>query len=54
MGIVRRGGIFLDRWYSYKCEHHLLSSGTQGMLVNAIFGLIGEQEGGVAELRFTS
>lgn len=53
IGIVRRGGNFLNRWYSYTCDGHRQSSGTQNILVNAIFGLIGERED-VVEFRFNN
>lgn len=54
IGQVRRGGNVLDRWYSYKRHGRVLSSGTQNILMNAVFALIGEQDGTAAEFRFNN
>lgn len=44
IGTVFRCGSFLNRWYPYWFEGRVLSSGGQNILMNAVFGLIGEQE----------
>ena len=41
----------MNRWYSYKRDDRVLSSGSQNILVNAVFGLIGEFESDAPEFR---
>ena len=48
--ILRRGNV-MNRWYSYKRDDRVLSSGSQNILVNAVFGLIGEFESDAPEFR---